>query len=40
MAAICPDFKWLDFQISDCILNPDIFNTNLFSTILNVKPED
>ena len=35
MVAICPDFKWLDFQISDPIQNPDHLQTNLFWTIQN-----
>ena len=33
MAVICPDFKWLGFQISDPIWNPDHLQTNLFLTI-------
>ena len=35
MAAICPDFKCLGFQISDPIQNPDHLQANLFSTIWN-----
>ena len=30
---ICPDIKWLGFQISDPILNPDHLQPNLFLTI-------
>ena len=30
MAAICPDFKWPGFKISDPIQNPDHLQTNLF----------
>ena len=33
MAAIGLDFKWLGFQISDPIPNPDHLEPNLFSTI-------
>ena len=33
MDAICPDFKWLGFQISDLIQKPDYMQRNLFSTI-------
>ena len=29
MAVICPDFKWMGFQISDPIPNPDHLQTNL-----------
>ena len=35
MAVICPDFKWLGFQISDHILNLDHLQPNLYSTIQN-----
>ena len=35
MAAICPDFKWLGFRISDAIQNPDHWQPNLFWTIQN-----
>ena len=35
MAPICPDFKWLGFQISDPIKNPDHLQSNLFLTIQN-----
>ena len=35
MAAICPDFKWLGFRISDPIRNPDHLQPNLFWTIRN-----
>ena len=35
MAAIWPDFKWLDFWISDPNQNPDHLQPNLFSTIQN-----
>ena len=35
MAAICLDFKWLGFRISDSIQNPDHLQPNLFSTIQN-----
>ena len=35
MAAFFPDFKWLGFQISDPIKNPDHLQPNLFSTIQN-----
>ena len=37
MAAICLDFRWLGFQISDPIRNPDHFQTNLFLTIQNFR---
>ena len=30
MEPICPDFKWLGFQISDSIWNPDHLQPNLF----------
>ena len=33
MVAICLDFKWLGFQISDPILNPDHLQPNLFLAI-------
>ena len=36
MAAICSDFKWLSFRISDPIQNPDHFQPNLFLTIQNL----
>ena len=36
MAAICPDFKWLSFRISDTIKNPDHLQPNLFLTIWNL----
>ena len=29
MAAICPDFKWLGFRISDSIQNPDHLQPSL-----------
>ena len=32
MAAICPDFKWFGFRISDPIWNPDHLQPNLFLT--------
>ena len=32
---ICPDFKWLGFQISDSICNPNHLQPNLFLTIPN-----
>ena len=35
IAAICLDFKWSGFLISDLIWNPDHLQTNLFSTIQN-----
>ena len=35
MAPICTDFKWLGFQISDPIQNPDHLQPNLFSVIQN-----
>ena len=35
MAAICLDLKWMGFQISDPIQNPDHLPPNLFSTIQN-----
>ena len=35
MAAICPDFKWLGFRISDPIGNQDHLQTNLFLNIGN-----
>ena len=35
MAAICPDFKWLCFRISDPIQNSDHLQPNLFWTIQN-----
>ena len=35
MVAICPNFKWLGFQISDPIQNMNHFQTNLFLTIWN-----
>ena len=35
MAAICPDFKCLGFQISDPIWNPDHLQPNVFWTIQN-----
>ena len=35
MAAICPDFKWLGFRISDPIQNLDHLQPNLFWTIQN-----
>ena len=35
MAAICPDFKWLGFRISDAIQNPDRLQPNLSLTIGN-----
>ena len=31
----CTDFKWLGFQISDPIQNPDHLKPNLFLTIQN-----
>ena len=36
MVAICPDFKWLGFQISDPIWNPGHLQPNLFSTFQNL----
>ena len=33
MAAICPDFKWFGFWISDPIRNPDDLQPNLFLII-------
>ena len=30
MTAICPDFKWSGFQISNSLQNPDHLQTNLF----------
>ena len=35
MANICPDFKWLDFRISDYIRYLDHLQPILFSTIQN-----
>ena len=35
MVAICLNFKWLDFRISDPIRNPDLAQPNLFLTIQN-----
>ena len=35
MAAICSDFKWLGFHISDSIKKPGHLQTNLFLTIPN-----
>ena len=35
MADFFPDFKWLGFQISDPIQNPDPLLLNLFLTIQN-----
>ena len=35
MVAICPDFKWLGFRISDLSPNPDHLQPNLFMTIQN-----
>ena len=35
ITAICPDFKWLGFQISDLIRNPDHLQPNLFLCIQN-----
>ena len=35
MVAICPDFKWLGFWISDPIHNLDTLQPNLFVTIQN-----
>ena len=35
MVAICLDFKWLGFLISDPIWNPDHLQLNLFLTIQN-----
>ena len=35
MAAICLDFEWLGFQISDPIWNSDQLQSNLFLTIWN-----
>ena len=35
MMAICPNFKWLGFRISDPIWNPEHLLPNLFSTIQN-----
>ena len=35
MTAICPDFKWLCFQILDPIQNLDHLQTNLFWDIQN-----
>ena len=32
-AAICPDFKWFGFHISDLIWNPDHLQTNLLLNI-------
>ena len=37
VAAICLNFKWLGFQISDPIQNLDQLQTNLFSTIWNLN---
>ena len=31
IAPICPDFKWLGFQISDPVQNPNLLQPNLFS---------
>ena len=36
MAAICQDFKWLSFLISDPISNPDHLQPNLYWTIWNL----
>ena len=33
MAGICPDFKWLGFQISDPTQNLDHLQSNVFLTI-------
>ena len=30
MAAMCPDYKWLGFRISDLIQNPDHFQIKRF----------
>ena len=38
MAAIGFDFKWLGLLISDPVQNPDHLQTNLFLTILNLRP--
>ena len=35
MVAICSDFKWLGFWISDPIQNPYNLQPNLFLTIQN-----
>ena len=35
MAAICSDFKWLGFRITDPIQNLDHLQPNFFSTIWN-----
>ena len=35
-AAICPNFKWLVFRISDPIRNPGYLHTSLFLTIWNL----
>ena len=35
MATICPDLKWLGFQFSDPIPNPDHLQPNLFLPIQN-----
>ena len=35
MVAICPNFKWLGFQISDPIQNLDHLQPNLFLTVRN-----
>ena len=35
VAAICPDFKWMGFRISDPIQNLDHLQPNLFLTIQN-----
>ena len=35
MAAICPDYKWLAFQISDPTQKPEHLQPNLISTIRN-----
>ena len=34
-AVICPGFKWVGFQISDPIPNPDHLKVDLFLTITN-----
>ena len=40
MAAICMNFKWLGFQISDSIWNPDHLQTNLLLTIqIGISPD-
>ena len=35
MEAICPDFKWLGFRISDPIKNPNHLQPKLFLTFRN-----